>query len=241
MINSLGLRVVPLQYVVDQLLGIAKYDLAKAVVLTCDDGCDLEIYDVAYPFFGTQVGFLNILKQAHQDFGWKPTMTSFVIADAIARGLMDTSCLFGENWLSDDWWNATEVVKYFSIGTHGWDHNHPVLGASGFDGMSLGNFFDVDTFLRAEYQVEQSIRYINEKIKPTVCRFFAYPYGNVPNYLRSDYLPKNASRLGLLAALGTEAGYINDASDIWNLPRYVCGWHWKTPQELKDILIDSQR
>lgn len=240
LIHSMGLRVVPLDHVVDHLLGIANHDLSKAVVLTCDDGCDLEIRDVLYPGFGIQIGFLNVMKQAHREFGWRPTMTSFVIADPVAREKMDAECLYGQNWLSESWWNDSEVLQYFTIGTHGWDHNHPVLGDAGFDGMSLGSFFDVNTLGRAEYQLRQSIDYINRKIKPARCRFFAYPYGHVPDYLRINYLPGNSAALGLQAAFGTQAGCINSNSDIWNLPRYVCGWHWKSSDELQAILVESQ-
>jgi hypothetical protein len=32
---------------------------------------------------------------------------------------------------------------------------------------------------------------------------------------------------------------MNAASDRWKLPRYVCGWHWKSPQELTSILSDG--
>ena len=134
-----------------------------------------------------------------------------------------------------------QLEKYFSIESHGWDHNHTVLGATGFDGMQAGNFFEVDTYRRATYQVEQSLEFINQKIKPAHCRFFAYPYGHVPDYLKLDYFPENAGRLGLDAAFGTEPGYITKSSDRWNLPRYVCGWHWKSTEQLKLILLESQR
>jgi hypothetical protein len=25
-------------------------------------------------------------------------------------------------------------------------------------------------------------------------------------------------------------------SDRWNLPRYICGWHWRSPEALRAIL-----
>lgn len=239
LINELGFRVVPLDNVIDQMLGRARHDLSKAVVLTCDDGCDLEIHDVDYPGIGFQASFLSIMKQAHASSGWQPTMTSFLIADPSARQKMDHECLHGLGWMSDDWWETVQMEKYFSLGSHGWDHNHPVLGATGFDGMNTGNFHEVDSRERAAYQVDQSISLINQKIKPEHCRYFAYPYGHVSDYVAKTYLPENADRLGLEAAFGTEPDHITEHCDIWNLPRYVCGWHWKSPEELEKILLGN--
>lgn len=239
LINELGFHVVSLASVIDHMLGRATYDLANSVVLTCDDGCDLEVDDVDYPGIGPQAGFLNIMKKAHASFGWQPTMTSFVIADPDARQKMDKECLHGLGWMSDDWWQTVQIDQYFSLGSHGWDHNHPVLGLAGFDGMNTGSFHDVDSSVRASYQIEQSLHFINEKIKPDRCRYFAYPYGHVPDYLRTEYLPENAARLGLDAAFGTQPGHITQHGDIWNLPRYVCGWHWKSREELKAILLET--
>jgi len=39
-----------------------------------------------------------------------------------------------------------------------------------------------------------------------------------------------------LAAVGGEKGPVTQHSDLWNLPRYICGAHWKSPLELEAIL-----
>lgn len=241
LIHKLGFRVVRMIDVIDHMLGRANHDLTNGVVLSCDDGCNLEVADVDYPGIGWQSSFLSILKQAHADFGGQPTMTSFVIADPNARKKMDEFCLYGQDWMSDDWWHGVQFDNYISIESHGWDHNHAVLGTAGFDDMQTGSFFEVNCYLRATYQVEQSLDFINQRIKPSYCRLFAYPYGHVPDYLKLDYFPENAGRLGLDAAFSTEPGYITKNSDRWNLPRYVCGWHWKSTEELKRILLGSQQ
>lgn len=243
LIHALGFQVITLEQMVGNLLGRRTERLERAVVLTCDDGCDLEVEDRHYPGVGLQSSFLNILKIAEQDLGltYRPSMSSFVIADPQARRKMDDECLFGQQWMSDDWWYAVQAEHYLSIECHGWDHNHAILGETGFDGMSTGNFYDVDSKIRAAYQVDQALAFINQKITPQYCRHFAYPYGHVSEYLRSQYFPENAERLGLEAAFGTAPGYVGRASDRWNLPRFVSGWHWKSSEELKAILLASEQ
>jgi len=51
-----------------------------------------------------------------------------------------------------------------------------------------------------------------------------------------------AARLGRVqprhvgAAFGDGAQPVTPAADRWNLPRYICGWHWKSPDALAAIL-----
>ena len=42
--------------------------------------------------------------------------------------------------------------------------------------------------------------------------------------------------VGLWAAFGTQGQPVTADSELWNLPRYVCGWHWKSPEELEALL-----
>jgi len=102
--------------------------------------------------------------------------------------------------------------------------------------MPRGDFFAVDSEARAAYEVDQAVVYINERIRPAAVRYFGYPFGHAPCYLVQEYLPRHAKRLGLRAALGTQGGPVTPSSDPWNLPRYVCGWHWKSPDDLERLL-----
>jgi hypothetical protein len=36
------------------------------------------------------------------------------------------------------------------------------------------------------------------------------------------------------------AGRVDGGSDVWNLPRYVCGHHWSAPEALESILRDAR-
>jgi hypothetical protein len=42
------------------------------------------------------------------------------------------------------------------------------------------------------------------------------------------------------AAFGDGATPTTMHSDRWNLPRYICGWHWKSPDELRKILSGAE-
>ena len=112
MFTAMGWRVVPLQWLVEQRLGLANRDLARCLVLTCDDGTDLDVRDVIYPGLGVQRGFLGCLEDA---ISAAPViqrdvhMTAFVIADPDARSLMDRECLHGLDWMREDWWGGAQA------------------------------------------------------------------------------------------------------------------------------------
>ena len=234
-----GWRVVPLSWVVEQRLGMANRDLAKCVAITCDDGCDLEVLDVDYPERGRQRSFLGCLEDARIDFPDSDSIfhiTSFVIADPKARRLLDEKCLHSLGWMSENWWPEVSRIDLFSIECHGWDHNHDILDNDAPDGMSRGDFFQVNNEIRAAYEIDQALQYVNDRISPKKCRYFAYPYGHVPEFLSTHYFSGNSKRLGLEAAFGTVGEPLDMNSPQWNLPRYVCGHHWKSPDELQKIL-----
>lgn len=238
-----GWRVVPLSWAVEQRLGIADRDLERCVAITCDDGCDLEMVDVDYPGHGMQRSFSGCLEDARNDFpdsGSTFHITSFVIADPKARRLLDEKCLHSLGWMNESWWRDASGSDLFSVECHGWDHNHEILENDAPDGMSRGDFFQVNNEIRAAYEIDQALQYVNARISPERCRYFAYPYGHAPEFLSMHYLPRHAERLGLQAAFGTVGEPLDITSPRWNLPRYVCGFHWKSPDELRKILDDCR-
>lgn len=237
LLARLGWRVVPLDWAVEQHQGRADRDLRRCLALTCDDGTDLDFRAVDYPGLGRQPGFLPILREAapaHPEL----EMTSFVIADPQARAVMDRECLHDAGWMNEDWWIDAARSGLMSIQCHSWDHNHPNLRAPGPGDMPRGDFLVVDSPERAAFQVDQAVDYINARIGPGAVRYFGYPFGQAPDYLVRDYLPRQGARLGLRAAFGTQGEPITAASDPWCLPRYVCGWHWKSSEALAQLLAD---
>lgn len=260
-----GWRVVPLRWVVEQHLSLAHRDLTRCVALSCDDGTDLDWRGVDWLGIGYKPGMREILLQFQQRHGRDAQpdlhLSCFVIASPQARQRMDAACLPGHGWMGDDWWQAAQRSQLLSIECHSWDHNHACLEDSGADtadagrlaepardavemdcratarpAMPRGNFLCVDSAERARFEIDQAVDYINARIRPDACRLFCYPYGDVPAFLRDDYLPANAKRLHLLAAFGDAIGPITQSSDRWNLPRYICGPHWRSCDDLLAML-----
>ena len=51
-----------------------------------------------------------------------------------------------------------------------------------------------------------------------------------------DYLPNRTAEHRLRAAFGTDPRPVGFDSDRWNLPRFVCGAHWRSPDALVRLL-----
>jgi len=240
LIHELGLRVVPLAWAVDQLLGSVQRDLERCVALTCDDGSDFDFYDLDHPQHGPQRSLYNCLGDFATEHGATAQpdlhLTSFVIASPDAREHLDRNCLVGRGWMSERWWQAASASGRMAIENHSWDHNHGAIPLPGIDGMPRGSFHPVDTRARADAEVAEATRYIDAAIAPKRTTLFCYPYSHVNDYLRREYFPQFHNVHGMRAAFGDGAVPMTHDSDRWNLPRYICGWHWKSPEELRAIL-----
>lgn len=240
LIDDLGLRIVPVHWVVNQLLGLAERDLSGCVALSCDDGSDFDYFDLDHPQHGPQTSLFNVMRELRIERGrdCQPDLhlTAFVIASAQARETMDTACLAGKDWMRDSWWRAASISRLMAIENHSFDHNHPCLAEPGAGGMPRGSFLDVNTAQRAEAEITTAQQILNDHLAPYRASLFCYPFGHAPEYLRAQWLPENGAKIGLKAAFGDGAQPLSQDSDIWNLPRYICGWHWKSPTELEAIL-----
>ena len=80
-------------------------------------------------------------------------------------------------------------------------------------------------------EIRRASAYINAKVGGR-CDLFAYPFGHVNDYLAGDYFPHRGYEHGMKAAFGTGGRALQPRDSIWNLPRAVCGHHWKSPEEL---------
>lgn len=244
MIDDLGLRIVPLQWLAEHLLGLANRDLSHCVALTCDDGSDFDFFDLEHPRHGLQRSLFNCLNDFRSERGFDKQpdlhLTSFVIASPDARKEMDRQCLVGRDWMTEQWWNAASDSNLMAIECHSWEHNHPAMGATGTAGIVRGTFDVVDTPVRAEHEIAQAVAYLDKRMSPRRISQFAFPFGQSNAFLIDDYLPNRGVQLGLMAAWSTDGRPVAARDNRWNLPRYVCGWHWKSPEELCGILSAAQ-
>jgi len=231
-----GWRIISLDRLIDWLDGaLPDQAVTRTVVLTFDDGCDFDVRDIEYPGHGLQPSFLAIMKNAFGRLGGGQHAaihaTSFVMASKEAREQIDAGSLFGQGWISDDWWQDADAGELMSVENHGWDHNHPDL-----EGDSRGNFHTVDTHEQCMIQVVQSAQVI-ESHTGRWPRYFAYPFGESSEYIRETFFPEFQGEHGCRAALGTNPGRVGHDTNRWNLPRYVCGRDWYSASGLLRLLV----
>ena len=234
-IHRAGLHIISMDRLADALDRRIALDRHQGtVVLTFDDGCDFDVFDLDYPGHGPQRGFAGILTDFAAAMGAaaQPGLhaSSFVIASAQARHTIDAGSLFGRGWISDGWWRETDQRGLIAIENHGWDHNHPDLAGAG-----RGSFHTVDSHPQCLQQVVRAAAAIESRTGRWPV-YFAYPFGESSAYIRDSFFPDHAEVHGCRAALGTDPGPVTRQSNRWNLPRYVCGRDWKSPAELLYLL-----
>jgi len=237
LIHACGKRIVPLSWIVDWLEGKRDdADMVNAVGISLDDGTLLDFQPVRHPQHGQLPGLLPIMQQfARHHVEQQPSVhaSCFVIASPLARAQADQKLLYGLGWLGSSWWPEAAAGGMMSIENHSWDHNMAV--ASEACASPRDSFLGVQGLAAARHQIMQSSELI-EEMTGTRPQLFAYPYGDVNEYLVSDYLPKHGASAGLRAAFTTAGEHIHADSDCWKLPRYVHGLHWRQSTKLRDLL-----
>ena len=245
LLTALGWHIIPLTELVRSLIEQNTVWPDKAAVITFDDGTNFDYEDLPHPSAGMQRGMLNIMRDfTVENPRAQPTMhaTAFVIASPAARETMDRTCILGRGWMSDQWWLSAVASGFFHIANHSWDHCHDSLPKIAQRNQLKGTFVGVDTRGDADAQIKVAAEVIN-KIAPNpgAC-LFAFPYGHANPYLLEEYLPQQAKAGGgqfVRAAFSTEPAPVSRDTNRWWIPRYVCGHHWKSTDELKAILRDA--
>ena len=245
-ITSLGARIVPLTHIAG-VVRSGRFEGRETLVgLSFDDGPVFDFDDFVHPKFGMQRGFLNTLRDFRSRRGpqAQPGLhaTSFVIASPDARAAMERFDECGytylQDWLSDGWWKAASDSGLMGIGNHSWDHVHSALESTCISVPTRDNFEVVDNYMDADREIRAATEFINARVEGR-CQLFAFPFGHTNDYLLNDYLPRNASEHGMLAAFGTGGTSVRKSDSVWNIPRVVCGHHWRTPPELEALIKDS--
>lgn len=244
-IDDLRLRIVPVHWVVDQLLGTAQRDLSDCVALTCDDGSYFDYHDLDHPTHGRQRSLFNAMIDFRRDRGRdaQPNLhlTSFVIASPEARAHIDRVCLADRGWMGDGWWRAAQASGLMAIENHSWDHNHVAVPQTAQRDQIKGSFKPIDTWAEADAEIRQASDFIDAQFPVPRTSLFAYPYGESNEFLRNTYFPEHADEHRMRAAFGAGIGPapVELESPRWNLPRYVYGHHWHSPEALEDLLRDA--
>lgn len=232
-ISQLGVNVLSALDLVKWIRGELQLDNNKKyTVITFDDGVMLDYLDWQHPRHGFQSSFYNILKS----HGAYIHATAFVIASPKDRKILEESCMGGYQIWSDDWWQDAEDSQLISIENHSWDHLHKTLEVVKQKHNLKGDFKKIDTFEDADKQIKQSSDYINSQIDNKKTKLFAYPYGDYNAYLVEQYFPDQQD--DIIAAFSCEPIHASKHSNIWKIPRYMCGLHWKNDSEFRRIFQD---
>ena len=246
-----GGRIVSLATVVDAIeayqSGSAAGDGgATMVALTFDDGPVWDFADFDHPILGKQRGFVNAMRDfllTERGRAQPQTCaTSFVIASPEARRVMESTfdaeyTFLSPGALTADWWLPAIETGLIGIANHSWDHLHPALASVAHSRQIRGDFTQVTDAADADAQIRAATDYINMRTGGRAAPFFAYPYGHCNDYLATEYLPRDGRAMGLRAAFTTEPEVIDGAQSVWRLPRFTCGHHWRSPEELTAILV----
>lgn len=236
-LHAEGVRIVPLARVVDAFLGEGGEEpVENAVALACDDGSWFDWHDLDHPTCGPQRSFANILRDFSAETGAPARITSFVIVSPSARAELDRTCLVGRGWWGDDWYAAADREGIVAIESHSWDHNHATLARTAQHAQAKGTFRTIDTYADADAEIRIANDWLDANVRTPRSGLFAYPYGETNDYLVRDYLPNRIGEHRLRAAFGTDPEPVTRRSSRWNLPRYVCGHHWRSADELARLV-----
>jgi hypothetical protein len=242
-IHRMGLRVVSLREIAEALVQRRLDRLHGCVGLSIDDGTDFDFHDLPHPTWGAQRSILRILEDFRARHGAEAQpalhVTSFAVVSPEARAQLDRTCMIGCKWWNDDWWAEAENTGLMAVESHGWDHNHASLDHT--ETTAERGTFDVRDAGEAEREIGNAAVVLREKRGRGGAVLFAYPYGPANDFLAEGWLPRNAARLGVVAAFAgdQDSGPVTSSASRWRIPRYVFGGHWKAEGELEKLLRDA--
>lgn len=224
-----GVPVLPL----DALL---QPDCGEGVAITFDDGTRMDGESITHPRLGRLPSMLSVLVEARARHP-QLRVSSFVIASAQARADLDAGLVadYGEALMHDGWWRAAAHSGLMDLENHSWDHNHPLVARSAQRDNLRGSFHSIETEAEAEAEITRASEAIEQAVgrRP---RYFAYPFGDVPGFLRDDWLPRRGPAIGLEAAFSTEPRALGPQDSRWALPRFVSGRDWRCDASLSALL-----
>ena len=233
-----NIRVRPLSDVIDALLGDRLDRIAGSVAITFDDGSDFDFLDLPHPTWGPQRGMAGIIGDTIDATGHDTIeATSFVVVSPDARVALDRTCMIGAGWWNDDWWQVAEAGGRLRVESHSWDHNHSAL-MQRVSAAEAGTFDIVDS-ADADREIRDANAYLCARRGRSEPVLFAYPYGEANEFLSREYFPRGRFAHGVRAAFTTAGRPVERTTDRWLVPRYVCGWHWKSSDDLRRLLDDA--
>lgn len=206
LLTRLGLRIVPLAAIARALARGELASLEGCVGLSFDDGTEFDFHDMPHPLWGPQRSMSNILAdfRARHGTAIQPSLhaTAFAVVSPEARRELDVACLIGCRWWNDDWFVDAERRGTLAIECHSWDHNHVGLSRSLATAPRGG--FMIEKESEAEAEIGEAARVLRTLRKREGETLFAYPYGDVSEFLARDWFPRRGDALGITAAFSAD-------------------------------------
>jgi hypothetical protein len=241
LLSRMKKRIVSLKQVAQWVCGdLPDSEMRGAVALSCDDGSAFDFHDRIHPSHGPQRSLFNRLRDFQKDVGAKVQpglhLTSFVIASPVARKQLSERCMLGPDWMGDDWWTDAHGSDLIAVESHSWDHVHPEVNLVAQKSNEKGDFQRINSYVEATAQVTAANAWIGNKRGQSGPFLFAYPWGQTSMYLRESFFPQYQLEHQTLAAFGGSEGFVYADSERFALPRFICGFHWKSENELVALL-----
>ena len=211
---------------------------ARFACITFDDGSDYDWRDLEFRGHGVQRSMGTILR-AHSrrllGLLWmnRAHATSFVIASPQARREISATALGDAALMTDTWWREAQRSGLIDIGAHGWDHVHPAVTTISRRPELIERFDRVDNVGEAQLQIDRAGAAIRRIAGSEAAQIFAYPYGQVSDFLADDYFRRQSS---MIAAVMAKPAPVTAQSDPWRVPRYVCGPDWRSDDDLRALV-----
>lgn len=235
-----GFRILPLHAIVERWLGGREAELdGRIVALTCDDAADFAWEDLPHPSAGPQRSVASVLREfIAANPGKQPDLnaTCFEIVSPEARAALDATCMIGKGWWGDGWWPQAAASGLLQVGNHSWDHNHESLPAGMSSAAWRGTFAVVDSKELADREIARAAEYLAARAPNAGAALFAYPYGESNPYLAGEYFPQYGEALGIKAAFTAQPAFLEPGTSRWEIPRFVCGRDWSSPDGLAILL-----
>lgn len=240
-LHEMGFAIVSLSEITDRLIreDAEWFRSGKRAGISFDDGCNHDFIDFVYPGSPTLKSFSSILSEfnlRHQP-PQPVCATSFVIASPVATAVLDQTCIAGRGQWHNGWWKTAAESGLIDIGNHSWDHLHPTLRYVCHSRDARNDFSQVDNAVDAAMQIQQAEDFIRQTIGDDLATgLFAYPDGKTHPYLWLEFFPGQQSIRAAFTSDGQQAG---PETDRWLIPRFVCGEHWNSTDELVQLLQGS--
>lgn len=206
------------------------------VALTFDDGTRMDAESIDHPDHGQLPSAISILAEFKSRLPGL-CVANFVIASPVARNDLAAALTerYGADLMHERWWKTAASSGLMQLENHSWDHNHPLVQRTAQRDNLRGSFFPIETEAEAEAEIADASTYIESACgrRP---RYFAYPFGEASEFLRSDYLPRRGIDLGLVGAFSTEPRALRADDDRWYLPRFVSGRDWRSNRDLERLV-----